>query len=286
VIVRLYSQSEIRDRIISICRETPRRNLLLHGNSNTPPRSVNNNLLFNSNCYYFYVYFTFIDSLFKAIGKTVTRHSLTMATQRAAEKSLGAAIFIPPKAIEEDYGLFQALSVEGKNGRAEFNTIHCGITEKFIKKKMPAKIQELEQLLASAETAAPNEFAESIQLFEAKNGSLGSKIQSLFLAKVEVESSSDSGHELAMTDMKRKLILSDAAIEAFLEGCLPAFCGDSSEIRSIFKQTPTLFSGDIEFGLAFVTTNIVGSIHVQEDGAFHCPRVEGQVCQTPLPLTS
>lgn len=84
-----------------------------------------------------------------------------------------------------------------------------------------------------------------------------------------MESSSDSGHELAMTDMKRKLILSDAAIEAFLEGCLPAFCGDSSEIRSIFKRTPTLFSGDIEFGLAFVTTNIVGSIHVQEDGAFH-----------------
>jgi hypothetical protein len=134
----------------------------------TPPRSVNNNLLFNSNCYYSYVYFTFIDLLSKAIGKTVTRHSSTMATQRAAEKSLGAAIFIPPKAIEEDYGLFQALSVEGKNGKAEFNSIHCGITEKFIKKKMPAKIQELKQLLVSAEAAAPNEFAESIQLFEAK----------------------------------------------------------------------------------------------------------------------
>lgn len=164
-----------------------------------------------------------------------------MATQRAAEERLGAAIFIPPKSVKEEYGLFQALSVEGKNGRVGFNSINYGITKKLIKDKMPEKIQELEQLLASAETAEPEAFAESIQLFDAKNGSLGSKIQRLFLAKVEVESSSDSGHVVAMTDMERESIPSNDKTKVFFEDCLSAFCEDSAEIKSIFKRTPTAF---------------------------------------------
>ena len=221
---------------------------------------------------------TFIDSLLKAIHRFIiesyredgkARYSLTMASQRAAEKRLGAAIFIPPKSVKENYALLQALSVEAKNGGTEFNSINHGITKEFIEKKMPGKIQELEDLLASAKTAEPEAFTESIHFFDAKNGSLGSAIQKFFNAKVEVNSSSDSGHVMAMTGMEWKSLPPTDTTTDFLEDCLLAFCESSAEIRSTFSRKPTRFSGNIEYGLAFVTTSIVGTVHVQEDGAFH-----------------
>jgi len=135
------------------------------------------------------------------------RYSLTMATRRAAEERLDAAIFIPPKSDMQAYDLLQALNVEGKNGRAVFSSLDLGVSKEFIKEKMPAKMQELEQLLAPAEsTTKPEDFAESFHLFDAKNGSLGNKIQHAFLAKVGAESSSDSGHVVALTDMEKRSI--------------------------------------------------------------------------------
>jgi hypothetical protein len=195
-----------------------------------------------------------------------------MATQASAEDVLNVIVFVPPKSDKKSYGLLQALDVQGgKKGLAEFSAMHAGIDKDFLTRQgMQGKIPELEKFLkdALAQKSKPEAINEKIDKHNAKDGSLGCNIAELFKGKASAEASTDSGFQLNMLNMEMISIPPIKPIKTFLEDCVLSFAEECNEIQHAFSRTPTILSGDIEYGVAFVTTTVMGKTYAAERDAF------------------
>ena len=196
-----------------------------------------------------------------------------MATQAAAEDVLNVIVFVPPKSDTKNYGLLQALDVQGgRKGLAEFSALHAGIDKEFLTRRgMQDKIPVLEKFLqdALAKESEPKAINEKIDKHNAKDGSLGCNIAELFKGKASAEATTDSGFQLNMSNMKMNSIPPMNPIKTFLEDCVLPFAEECNEIQHAFSRSPTMLSGDIEYGVAFVTTTVTGKTYAAERDAFH-----------------
>jgi hypothetical protein len=196
-----------------------------------------------------------------------------MATpQASAENTLDVIVFVPPKSNTEIYGLLRALDVKGaKNGLVNFSALHAGIDEDFlISQKMEAKLPLLRNFLQNAKESELNDVNVTIDKHNATDGSLGCTITDFSKGKAKAGVSIDSEFQLKMSNMKMRKIPPTRPINDFLDNdCVLAFAKECNEIQSHFKRKPTSFSGDIEYGVAFVTATMTGETTAVESCGFH-----------------
>lgn len=195
-----------------------------------------------------------------------------MTTQAAAEDLLDVIVFVPPKRDKKSYGLLQALHVHGgKKGSAQFTAMHAGIDEAFLTRQgMQDKITGLDNFhkFALENESNPENINEMIDKHNAMEGSLGCNIAELFKGKASAEASTDSGFQLDMVNMNKISIPPMKPISTFIEACVLSFAEECNEMRNAFSRTPTFLSGDIEYGVAFVTTTVTGKTYAAEGDAF------------------
>ena len=195
-------------------------------------------------------------------------------TKKKIESDLCICAFIPPKPIVGEYKLFRALKVEGekKNARAIFTPINAGIDKALLERfGMHEEIDDLNRLINGATQSNPGEFNYDFDGETAVSGSLGTKIKDFVGAMFKVGNKKRYDSRLNISHMTTTSIDHTNDVEIFLRKCIPKFCDHSTDIRSVFQQSEKnnrWYGGyeSIEFGLAFVTTYIEGSVEVREAG--------------------
>ena len=186
----------------------------------------------------------------------------------AMESSLGAFAIFPPHPTENDFELFRALEVklDDDTGRVEFTPLGFGIDEKFLREwGMHQKIEALRGFINCAKKEQPETINQSVDFKETSSGDVVVKQQQL-------RDRDTSNANVLIKEMKETSIIeqkNDDDVGDFLTTCVPAFCNKSSKIRNgleIEGNNQGCFdyfdSENIEYGLAFVTSYITGSIDV------------------------
>ena len=173
------------------------------------------------------------------------------------EKNLNACVFIPPRPIGAQYKLFQALKVEGEKdtSRAEFSPINSGLVE-----MLKTTNEQGLAALGGFEIKEDPLINDINRAFDSEIASSGG-----FGIDVLVQDHDVNLYNMNISSMKMTSVDDTPEVGALLERCVGEFCNYSDGIRHVFQQTSTFnFNENIQYGLAFVTSVITGSMNISE----------------------
>jgi len=194
------------------------------------------------------------------------------------EKKLETVVFVDPKSDENKYNLFQAVFVTAgkKNeGRAEFESLGFGIDTKFLRtNNLENMIPVLNQFIDSAVNTDLPDIYEACCYSDFKSGTLGAAIPTVFKTKAKMDRRTNDKYVVDLSGMKQKSIEETKLLEYFLTACVPAFCLDEGSLRNKLSSTPTKISNNVECGIAFITTRIVGNVNFGTASSYNA-RMEG-----------